>query len=159
MGRDPARAVRYMARIIATIENSLLTYDIDLPRPRGEAASRPDWAVADAAVDTAARIQAAAIVTITGSGRTARLVSAGRPSVPIYSFSADPVVRRRVAVMWGVTADTVRRIKNPNQIIAHLLDRLRAEERIRKGDRVVLVYGSPLWEEGTKTNTVRIAVA
>jgi pyruvate kinase len=61
--------------------------------------------------------------------------------------------------MWGVTADTVRRIKNPNQIIAHLLDRLRAEERIRKGDRVVLVYGSPLWEEGTKTNTVRIAVA
>jgi pyruvate kinase len=159
MGRDPARAVRYMARIIATIENSLLTYDIDLPRPRGEAASRPDWAVADAAVDTAARIQAAAIVTITGSGRTARLVSAGRPSVPIYSFSADPVVRRRVAVMWGVTAHTGRRIKNPNQIIAHLLDRLRAEERIRKGDRVVLVYGSPLWEEGTKTNTVRIAVA
>jgi len=96
-------------------------------------------------------------VTITASGRTARLISADRPSVPIYSFATDPGVRRRVALMWGVQADTVKPIRDPERIIAHLLHRLRREGALKRGDRVVFVYGSPLWEEGTKTNTVRVA--
>ncbi|MHC4974100.1 MAG: pyruvate kinase [Planctomycetota bacterium] len=158
IGRDPARAVRYMARILGRVEGSLLTYDIETPRPSGNAATRPDWAVADAAVETAHRVRATAIVTITGSGRTARLVSAGRPSVPVYSFSTEPAVRRRVALMWGVTADTVRRIRAPDTLIHHLLEHLRGAGRIRRGDRVVVVFGSPLWAEGTKTNSVRVAV-
>ncbi|MHC4136251.1 MAG: pyruvate kinase [Planctomycetota bacterium] len=158
IGRDPVRAVRYMARILGRVEGSLLTYDIETPRPSGKAASRPDWAVADAAVEAAHKVRAKAIVTITGSGRTARLVSAGRPSVPVYSFSTEPAVRRRVALMWGVTADTVRRIRAPDTLITHLLERLRGAGRIRRGDRVVVVFGSPLWAEGTKTNSVRIAV-
>jgi pyruvate kinase len=157
IGRDPARAVRYMQRILSTVENSLLSYDIELPRLTGRAGSRPDWAVADAAVETAKKVGARAIVTITASGRTARLISADRPSVPIYSFATEPGVRRRVALMWGVTADTVKPIRDPEKIIAHLLQRLRREGALRRGDRVVFAYGSPLWEEGTKTNTVRVA--
>ena len=157
IGRDPARAVRYMQRILSTVENSLLSYDIELPRLTGRAGSRPDWAVADAAVETAKKVGARAIVTITASGRTARLISADRPSVPIYSFATDPGVRRRVALMWGVQADTVKPIRDPERIIAHLLHRLRREGALKRGDRVVFVYGSPLWEEGTKTNTVRVA--
>ena len=158
IGRDPARAVRYMARILGRVEESLLTYNIETPRPSGDVATRPDWAVADAAVETAHKVRAKAIVTITGSGRTARLVSAGRPSVPVYSFSTEPAVRRRVALCWGVTADTVRRIRAPDPLIAHLLERLRGAGRLRRGDRVVVVFGSPVWAEGTKTNSVRIAV-
>jgi pyruvate kinase len=157
IGRDPARTVRYMQRILSTVENSLLTYDLELPRLTGRAGSRPDWAVADAAVDTARKVGARAIVTITASGRTARLISADRPSVPIYSFATDPAVRRRVALMWGVAADTVAPIRDPERIIAHLLQRLRRRGAVRRGDRVVIVYGSPLWAEGTKTNTVRVA--
>jgi len=115
--------------------------------------------VADAAVEVAKKVGARAIVTVTGSGRTARLVSADRPSVPIYSFATDPAVRRRVALIWGVAADTVKPIPDPEKIIAHLLERLRRDGALRKRDRVVFVYGSPLWEEGTKTNTVRVAEA
>jgi pyruvate kinase len=59
--------------------------------------------------------------------------------------------------MWGVAADTVRPIRDPEKIIAHLLERLRRDSAVRRGDRVVFVYGSPLWAEGTKTNTVRVA--
>ncbi|MHC4934017.1 MAG: pyruvate kinase alpha/beta domain-containing protein, partial [Planctomycetota bacterium] len=101
---------------------------------------------------------AKAIVAITASGRTARLISAGRPTVPLFSFSPDPVVRRRMALMWGVYADTVRRIADPDKLISHLLRRLRGHGRLKTGDRVVMVFGSPLWGRGTKTNTVRIAV-
>ncbi|MHC4549535.1 MAG: pyruvate kinase [Planctomycetota bacterium] len=159
IGRDPPRAVRYMARILATVESSLATYDLDVPHPRDAVATRPDWAVADAAVDAAAKVGAAAIMTITGSGRTARLVSAGRPSVPLFTYASDPAVRRRVALMWGVNADTVKPIRDPERLIAHLLERLCEAGRLKRGARVVVVFGSPLWEEGTKTNSVRITVA
>ena len=159
IGRDPVRAVRYMARIISTVEGSLLTYDLNLPRPRGESATRADWAVADAAVETALKLGARAIVAITGSGRTARLISAGRPSVPIFSFSTDPAVRRRVALMWGVFADIVKPIRDPETIIRHVVTRLLRQGHVGEGDSVVVVHGSPLWEEGTKTNSVRVVTA
>jgi pyruvate kinase len=159
IGQDPARAVRYMQRILSTVESSLLTYDIELPRLTGRAGSRADWAVADAAVEVARKVGARAIVTITGSGRTARLISADRPSVPIYSFATDPAVRRRVALMWGVAADTIQPIPDPERIIPVALGRLRRAGALRRGDRVVVVFGSPLWAEGTKTNTVRVATA
>ena len=77
--------------------------------------------------------------------------------MPIFSFATDPAVRRRVALMWGVQADTVAPIRDPEKIISHVLHRLRRAGELRRGDSVVFVYGSPLWEEGTKTNAVRVA--
>ncbi len=159
VGRDPVRAVRYMARIVGTVESSLGTYNLDLPRSRADDLTRPDWAVADAAVEMAAKVEAKALIAVTGSGRTARLMSAGRPSVPLYSFSPDPSVRRRVAIMWGVNAEAVEPIPDPDKLIAHILKRLRTDGRLRREDRAVFVYGSPLWAEGTKTNAIRIATA
>jgi len=159
MGHDPVRAVTYMGRILKTVEDALGTYDLELPHPRDESLSRPDWAVADAAVETAAKVEARALIAITASGRTARLLSAARPSVPLYSFSPDAAVRRRVALMWGVNARAVDPIRDPDALIAHVVDVLRAERRLRKGQRAVFVFGAPLWAEGTKTNTVRVAMA
>lgn len=159
IGHDPARAVRYMSRIIATVEGSIMDYDLELRHQRGHGADRPDWAVADAAVETALKVDAKAIIAITGSGRTAMLISAGRPSVPLFSYSPDPVVRRRVALMWGVNADLTKRIRDTDKIIRHITDRLTRQGQLKSGDRVVVAYGSPLWAEGTKTNTVRIAIA
>jgi pyruvate kinase len=77
--------------------------------------------------------------------------------VPIFSFSPDPAVRRRTALMWGVTADALKPLTDPDKMIALALGHLRRKGWADEGDRVVFVHGSPLWGEGTKTNTVRIA--
>jgi pyruvate kinase len=61
--------------------------------------------------------------------------------------------------MWGVSADTVKPISDPEKIIAHTLQKLRRDGSLRKGDRVVCVFGSPIWAPGTRTNTVRVATA
>jgi len=159
IGAHPVRVVNVMARIIQVVEASLLQHDIDIRPTRGSAAARPDWALADAAVETAFEIGARAIVAVTGSGRTALLVSSRRPSVPIFAFTPDPAVRRRVALMWGVTAQPVPPIPDPDRLFGHALARLRACRHLRAGDLVVFVYGSPLWAPGTKTNTVRVARA
>ncbi len=156
IGWDPPRVVRYMARIIEAVESSLLNYDIDVARPTGSAGHRSDWAIADAAVETAAKIDAAAIVAMTGSGRTARLISANRPSVPLFVFAANAQVRRRVALMWGVTAETIKPLRDHDKLIRRALGRLVTKGHLKEGDQVVMVFGSPVWAKGTKTNTVRV---
>ncbi|MGH7163040.1 MAG: pyruvate kinase alpha/beta domain-containing protein, partial [Planctomycetota bacterium] len=135
------------------------SYDIDLRLPRGSAAARPEWAIADAAVETAFEIGARAIVAITGSGRTARLLSARRPSVPIYAFAPDPAVRRRVALMWGISPQAIEPIPDPDLILQDALARMLRTGHVKPGERVIFVYGAPLWGEGTYTNTVRVATA
>ena len=159
IGHDPVRAIRYLKRIIQTVEQSLVTYDLDVNRPTHSPAGRTDWAVADSVADVATRIDAKAILAFTGSGRTARLISASRPRVPLFSFSPDSAVRRRCALMWGVNADVVKKENDPTDQIERALKTLRKAGFLDKGDRVVVTFGSPLWKPGTKTNSLRIAEA
>ena len=159
VGDYPVRSVRFLKRIVQTVEKALLKHDLTLPRPGGTHDPRPDWAVGDAAVDVAARIGAKAILAFTGSGRTARLISSNRPSVPLLSFSPDPKVRRRCALMWGVNAYVTEAEADPTVQIEKTLAEMRADGRINAGDHAVIVFGSPLWKEGTKTNSLRIWTA
>ena len=159
VGDHPVRAVRFLRRIVQTVEKSLLTHDLTLPKPGETAVPRSDWAVGDAAVDVAARIGARAILAFTGSGRTARLISANRPSVPLLSFSPDPVVRRRCALMWGVNAFVTEAESDPTLQVESTLAELRELGKLEAGEHVVIVYGSPLWRKGTKTNSMRIWTA
>jgi len=159
VGDHPVRAVRFLKRIVQTVERSLLEHDLTLARPEDTADARPDWAVGDAAVDVAARIGAKAILAFTGSGRTARLISANRPSVPLLSFSPDPIVRRRCSLMWGVNAFVTEAEADPTAQIESTLAELRQLGRLKRGEHVVIVFGSPLWKKGTKTNSMRIWTA
>ena len=59
-------------------------------------------AICDAAVTLAARGDADAIVAMTRGGKTARLLSALRPRVPIYAATDQPEMSRRLALAWGV---------------------------------------------------------
>lgn len=70
-------------------------------RSRGGASPR-EHAVASATVDAARQIEAPAIIVITKSGFSARLVSSYRPSVPIFAVTTDPRTYRQLAAVWGV---------------------------------------------------------
>ena len=59
-------------------------------------------AICEAAVTMAARGDASAIVAMTHGGKTARLLSALRPRVPIYAATDRPEISRRLALAWGV---------------------------------------------------------
>ena len=66
----------------------------------GEAESSP--ALCEAAVTLAASGHAEAIVAITRTGRTARLLAGFRPGPPVYAVTGDAATARRLAVLWGV---------------------------------------------------------
>lgn len=102
-GRHPVEAVRTMARLAARAEAGLREYgDLQRILPQQPAHEVTD-AVAQAANALANHLRAAAIVSLTESGFTARQVSKYRPRCPNLALTSDPRVMRRLALNWGVT--------------------------------------------------------
>jgi pyruvate kinase len=100
IGAYPVRSVQTLALVVRDAESvpSAEAFDIEdthiLPA-HGRA-------ICDAAATLAAHAKAAAIVAVTRGGKTARVLSALRPSVPIYAATDDGRVAQRLALSWGV---------------------------------------------------------
>jgi pyruvate kinase len=101
VGENPLEAVRTMDRIAAETERDL-PYDHWLHARVDVAAGDVAAAVAQSAVATTYRLGLTAILVPTSSGRTARLVSALRPRVPVVAISPRPETVRRLNLLFGV---------------------------------------------------------
>jgi pyruvate kinase len=99
-GAHPIRTVQTLDLVIRDAESSppvgtIDTRDTHLLPGHGRA-------ICEAAVTLAEHAQAAAIVAVTRGGKTARVLSALRPAVPIYAATDDAAISRRLALSWGV---------------------------------------------------------
>ena len=99
--------------------------------------------------------RAAAIACFTISGTTARLLSQQRPHVPIIAFSPDQAIRRRIAFYWGVETRIMEPVRNSDIMCEMVSNQLLADGLAKAGDRIVLVFGSPLGVPG-QTNSIRL---
>jgi pyruvate kinase len=107
VGKYPLQALGALVRIGTEIERSgfLERGPRYLTRPglrtRGGASQR-EHAIAAATVASARQVGAPAIVVITRSGFSARLVSSYRPSVPVFAVTTQLSTYRQLAAVWGV---------------------------------------------------------
>jgi len=109
-------------------------------------------AVCAGAVKVAGEIGASAIVCLTHSGRTARLIARHRPQVPVLALTDFPPVIRHMQLVWGVRGVAVDRIESTERIFAIVRERMREEGL---GGKVVLTAGIPTTEK-VPTNTVHV---
>jgi pyruvate kinase len=149
-GEHPIRACKMMDRIIRRAESS--PYFSPQPSERGD--GTPE-AIAHAACDLARAVGARAIVALTESGGTARLVSKARPSVPVLAFSPDQKTLRRLALFWGVTPGSLDVVTDIEILLRRTEQALRERALVQPGDRYVVVYGAPIGQRGS-TNAVRV---
>jgi pyruvate kinase len=149
-GRHPARACATMARIASEAEGS--------PhhglQPSGAGAGTNE-AIARAACEVAHRIRARGIVVFTNTGETARLVSKARPDRPVIGFAPDVSTLRRMALLWGVWPQRFETGHDADELAAGVCDYLKRSSLASPGDRVVMVFGTPLGETGS-TNSIRV---
>ena len=148
VGDYPLEAVRMMDRIAIETERHL-PYESWL-RDRVDAA--PDdiaASVAQGAVASTYRLGLAAIMVPTNSGRTARLVSALRPRVPVVAISPRPETVRRLNLLFGVSSV----FHDDWQDLRELLDDSAAIARevgvAAPGDLIAVVAGLPEQQLGT----------
>ena len=97
---------------------------------------------------------AAAIVVPTQTGATARRIAARRPRMPIVALTPDDAVRRRLSLVWGVTALTAPWPGHDIEtLLGHFRGSLHETGLVTTGAPVVLTAGWPL--AGT-TNLVHV---
>jgi pyruvate kinase len=152
VGDYPFEAAAAATKIAAAVESRVADYRAAQPdcRHRGEAAA---VAHAVAAVATS-EAEVVAITCYTETGRTARLLSAERPSSPIYAFMPDQQVRRAITLNWGVVPIAAERPDDTDAMIA-LMDRGVSERGlVAPGDLVVMAASSPVGR--TKTNMLKL---
>ncbi len=109
----------------------------------------PAYTMAYTACRAAHELGLAALVCPTLSGRSARLISAHRPTVPIYALSPGRETVRRCGLMWGVQAAFMARFEVTEELIAAAVARAVELGWIKRGDRVGVTAGLPSGKPGT----------
>ena len=152
IGRYPFEAAAAASKIAGAVESRGAEYRAAQP-PCRHTGEGPAVAHAAAAVATEDR-DVVAITCYTETGRTARLLSAERPSCHVYAFIPDEVVRRSTAVLWGVTPLAANKPADTDEMIALMDEGLRAHGLASSGDAVVMVAASPAGK--TTTNMLKV---
>ena len=109
--------------------------------------------VAQAAASVCLQGGVIAVACATRSGRTAALLSAARPRVPIYAFSPDEGAVRKLTIYHGVNPSVLESPPNTDALIEMMDRRMVDEGHARSGDAVVMVTASPF---GAPTNLLKI---
>jgi pyruvate kinase len=148
VGGYPVEAVAMMAAIAEHTEPEAPYERWNEERVRrGE--RDPSYTVAYSACAAARQLDLAALVIPTLSGRSARIISAHRPKVPIYALSPGKETVRRCGLMWGVQAARMRRHEVTEELIADAARRALEEGWIKRGDRIGITAGLPSGKPGT----------
>lgn len=101
VGKYPVDTVRTMSRIANWAETVQPVNAVTIEN--APANNTPDGALASAAVDIAANLDASAIIASTEHGYTATLVSKSRPKQPIFALTQNQQTYTQLALLWGVT--------------------------------------------------------
>src|SRR5450755_533216 len=148
VGAYPVESVAMMASIAERTEHVLPYVDWNEGRVRRDARD-PAYTVAYSACAAARDLHLAALVVPTLSGRSARLISAHRPQVPIYALSPGRETVRRCSLMWGVQAASMRRHEITEALIADAARRVVELGWVKSGARVGITAGLPSGKPGT----------
>jgi len=156
-GAHPVEAVRMMARIAAAADG-LLRRDVVAARLSCCGPMTPEQAVARSACEMADEAGAAAIVTFTQSGATARLVARQRPAKPVLALTPNDATYRSLSLLWGVRPLFTEAVASVEDVERAAVRVALATGVARAGDRLVITAGHPLQAMGN-TNLIKIAVA
>ncbi|NLV99046.1 MAG: pyruvate kinase [Clostridiaceae bacterium] len=156
VGKYPVRSVETMARFAEGIENEIdywANRDFELIY---QCNNVPD-AISHAAASTAKDLKSAAIVVMTYSGNTARLISRFRPECPILAMTVSESSQQQLNLNWGVKPYLVAVASSTDEVFRQAVEVAKLSSLVSSGDTIVLAGGSASGRSGT-TNTIRVEV-
>ena len=156
VGAHPVGAVAMMAAVAEQAEREAPYENWNRWRVRRDGRD-PAYTLAHSLCVAATELSLDALIVPTLSGRSARLVSAHRPQVPIYALSPGRETVRRCGLMWGVQAASIKRHETTEALIADAARRVVELGWCSPGQRVGITAGLPSGRPGT-TSLVQIQV-
>lgn len=155
VGKHPVEAVEAMASIARTTEQDI-DYVSRFNKFYPESGAKDiTSAISHATVTTSHDLNASAIITVTKSGTTARMISKFRPYTSIVGATIDDKVWRQLNLSWGVTPVKCEVKNNTDELFDHAVEVTYKAGLIQKSDTVVITAGIPLGISGT-TNMLKV---
>ena len=153
-GAYPVEALKTMSAIAERTENEVHYRDNRLVDAGNGQISVSD-ATAHAACLTAKDVNASAIVTVSESGNTARLLSKYRPAQPIIACVMDEQVQRQLSISWGITPLMMDLATSTDELIEKSTALAKEHGYLHDGELAVVTAGVPVGVSGT-TNMIKI---
>lgn len=151
-GAYPVQSVQTMAAICNAIEARIKKKDM---------AAEPGESVADAVAyaccQCAQNINAKAIITVTSSGQTARIIAKYRPQATIVATTPSKQVYHRLSLVWGVNPLVSEPGASTDEIMDYAVHATQNSQYVKDGDVVVLTAGVPVGVSGS-TNMLKVHV-
>ena len=148
VGKYPVEAVSTMATIARRAEASLSEYGYlqrIMPHPSHVVAE----AVSQAAVSMSSHLKAAAIISLTETGFTSRLISKYRPEIPILAITSSMMVARKLSMNWGVIPVLYTGEFSDDARLSFAVNRAKELGYLKAGDIAVLTSGHHQQAGGT----------
>lgn len=154
VGKYPVEAVTTMARIATRIDRERAIHTIHPGKSSGQLTPN---AISQAVSQIAAQLDAAAILTLTKTGATARNVSKFRPHNQILAVTPHIDVARQLQLVWGVKPLLVLDLPSVSQSIQAALNAAQEKAMLLEGDLVVITAGTLQGVAGS-TDLIKVEV-
>ncbi|MEH2147979.1 pyruvate kinase [Nostoc sp.] len=155
VGSFPVEAVATMARIAERMEQEEAQH-LNLRSARDARRSIPN-AISQAVGQIAEQLGAAAIMTLTQTGATARNVSKFRPHTPILAVTPHVNVARQLQMVWGVKPLLVLGLPSTGQTFQAAINVAQELQLLSQGDLVVMTAGTLQGISGS-TDLIKVEV-
>ena len=151
-GKYPLEALGTMARIVERADRAR-THAPSF-RNACEGMMTIDDAITQSTCNTAESLDAKAIVCVTTSGHTARMISRFRPECPIIAVTPVDKVQRQLAVSWGVFPCYCDNVTSTDELFALGVQKAKEVGLVEAGELVVITAGVPIGKSGS-TNLIK----
>ncbi len=154
-GKHPLESIAMMDKIAEKAE-SAMNYWKRFTTEISELTSVTN-AISHATCTTAFDLKASAIITVTQSGHTARMIARFRPACPIIATTVNPKVQRQLNLSWGVLPYLVGVAATTDEMFDMGIEKALESGLVKNGDLAVITAGVPAGISGT-TNTLKVHI-
>ncbi len=148
VGKYPLEAVTTLATIALRAEASLHEYGY-LQKIKPNPANVVTQAIGQASVGMSTTLKAAAIISLTESGFTSRLISKYRPNCPILAITSSKRVVRKLSMNWGVMPVLYQGKPEDDKRIEFAISETRKMVNANSGDILIITAGHLQLSGGT----------
>lgn len=156
-GQYPVKAVKTMALIAQRAEEDI-DYRKRFQSRQVQSSGDVTDAISHATCTTAYDLGAAAVIAVTISGHTARMISKFRLDIPILGCTTNPRTYYQLALSWGVIPVMLRQQNKLDELFSHAVGKACELGLVSNGELVVITTGVPLGISGT-TNLLKVHIA
>lgn len=156
IGKYPVEVIEMMSKIATNVETGNLLNFNRVPGINENSYELDSRAIVSAVVKMLSEVEISAIIAVTKTGYTAKLLSKSKPSVPIIAFSDEEKVCRALNLFWGVYPFKTEKHENFTEEMLRKTDEILIKETfLSRGDKIVITGALPR-TGGGQTNFLRL---